>query len=96
MFLYNVSVIAEEAIHQEIVVWIQDNILQSQKFEVHFLQMLQSPHEGMTYCIQVVLPSEQHIADFQQIHLLPLQELIAETYQNKVFLFDSTMKYLKK
>jgi len=96
MFLYNVSVIAEEAIHQEIVVWIQDNILQSQKFEVHFLQMLQSPHEGMTYCIQVVLPSEEHIADFQQIHLLPLQELIAETYQNKVFLFDSTMKYLKK
>lgn len=96
MFLYNVSVIAEEAIHQEIVVWIQDNILQSQKFEVHFLQMLQSPHEGMTYCIQVVLPSEQHIADFQQVHLLPLQELVAETYQNKVFLFDSTMKYLKK
>lgn len=96
MFLYNVSVIAEEAIHQEIVVWIQDNILQSQKFEVHFLQMLQSPHEGMTYCIQVVLPSEEHITDFQQIHLLPLQELIAETYQNKVFLFDSTMKYLKK
>ncbi len=96
MFLYNVSVIAEEAIHQEIVVWIQDNILQSQKFEVHFLQMLQSPHEGMTYCIQVVLPSEEHIADFQQVHLLPLQELVAETYQNKVFLFDSTMKYLKK
>lgn len=96
MFLYNVSVIAEEAIHQEIVVWIQDNILQSKKFEVHFLQMLQSPHEGMTYCIQVVLPSEEHIADFQQVHLLPLQELVAETYQNKVFLFDSTMKYLKK
>ncbi|MCW8310046.1 DUF4286 family protein [Sphingobacterium sp. InxBP1] len=96
MFLYNVSVIAEETIHQEIVTWILDNVVQSQKFEVHFLQMLQSPHEGMTYCIQVVLPSEEHIADFQQVHLLPLQELVAETYQDKVFLFDSTMKYLKK
>lgn len=96
MFLYNISVIAEEAIHEEIVSWIQDHIVQSEKFQVHFLEMLQSPHEGMTYCIQVVLPSEQHIADFQQVHMIPLQQLIAELYREKVFLFDSTMKYIKK
>lgn len=96
MFLYNVSVIAEETIHEEVVSWIQDNIVQSQKFEVHFLEMLQSPHDGMTYCIQVVLPTEEHIVDFQQVHLSPLQQLIAEGYKDKVFLFDSTMKYLKK
>ncbi len=96
MFLYNVSVIAEETIHQEVVSWIQDNIVQSQKFQMHFLEMLQSPHEGMTYCIQVILPTEDHIADFQQVHLIPLQQLISEVYKDRVFLFDSTMKYLKK
>ena len=96
MFLYNISVIAEETVHQQLVSWIQDNIVQSQKFQVQFLEMLQSPHEGMTYCIQVILSSEEHIADFQQVHVIPLQQLISEAYKDKVFLFESTMKYLKK
>ncbi len=96
MYLYNVSLILEESIHQEIMQWVHDNILHTSNFDVNVLEMLQSPHEGITFCLQVTVPSETHIQTFQEEFLLPLQTLIAEKYKDKAFLFDSTMKYLKR
>ncbi|MNT55197.1 hypothetical protein D3C72_1924160 [compost metagenome] len=56
--------------------------------------MLHSPHEGITYCLQIQVPSEDDIAQFQQDHLIHLQNVILSKYKDKAFIFDSTMKYL--
>ncbi|PTX08249.1 uncharacterized protein DUF4286 [Sphingobacterium faecium] len=94
MYLYNISIISEESVHQEIVSWIKENLLTNTSFNPHFLEMLHSPHEGITYCLQIQVPSEDDIAQFQQDHLIHLQNVILSKYKDKAFIFDSTMKYL--
>ncbi|MBB2952536.1 MULTISPECIES: DUF4286 family protein [Sphingobacterium] len=94
MYLYNISIISEESVHQEIVSWIKENLLNSTNFNPRFLEMLNSPHEGVTYCIQIQVSSEEDIAQFQQDHLSHLQHEISSNFKDKAFIFDSTMKYL--
>jgi hypothetical protein len=94
MYLYNISIISEESVHQEIVSWIKENLLSKTNFNPRFLEMLNSPHEGVTYCIQIQVSSEEDIAQFQQDHLSHLQHEISSNYKDKAFIFDSTMKYL--
>jgi DNA-binding GntR family transcriptional regulator len=80
--------------NKEIVSWIKENLLTNTSFNPHFLEMLHSPHEGITYCLQIQVPSEDDIAQFQQDHLIHLQNVILSKYKDKAFIFDSTMKYL--
>lgn len=96
MFLYNVSLIVEESIHEDLLQWVRENIVNTADFEIRLLEMLHSPHEGRTFCLQVHAPSEELIESFQQKQIFPLQALIAERYQDKAFLFDSKMKYLDR
>lgn len=94
MYLYNISIIAEESVHLEIVSWIKENLLSTSTFNPHFLEMLNSPHEGFTYCLQIQVPKEEDIHKFQQDHLIHLQNELLTRYKEKAFIFDSTMKYL--
>ena len=94
MYLYNVSIISEESVHQELVSWMKENLLATTNFSPKLLEMLHSPHEGVTYCLQIQVSSEDDIAQFQQDHLIHLQNEILSKYKDKAFVFDSTMKYL--
>lgn len=56
--------------------------------------MIDSPHEGTTYCIQLLASSEAVINDFQQDFLARVQTHIGANHQEKAFIFDSKMQYL--
>ncbi|QQT24369.1 DUF4286 family protein [Sphingobacterium spiritivorum] len=94
MYLYNISIITEDSVHAEIMDWVKAGILSQNEYPTKFLALLNSPHEGQTHCIQLVVESEQDIESFNAKYLAPFQEFIATSYHGKAFIFDSVMKYL--
>ncbi|SFT11892.1 protein of unknown function [Sphingobacterium wenxiniae] len=93
MILYNVSVIVEDSAHTAIYEWLSYE-LKNNAFEAKLLKMLDSPHEGTTYCIQMTVENDEQIAHFQQKFIEKLQERIGTHHPEKAFIFDSRMQYI--
>lgn len=96
MYLYNISIIIEPSAHTQVITWIENLLHQQDNENLHFLQMLDSPHEGHTYCLQLIVQEEQEIEIFKSLTLATLQQFIANEHADQAFIFDSTMKYLKR
>ena len=94
MYLYNISLIAENNHHEALINWVRNNWLNTLPNDAKLLKMLDSPHEGHTYCVQLIFENPSEIPNFQQNQLLSLQEYIGQNHFEKVFIFDSTMKYI--
>ncbi|NGF54935.1 DUF4286 family protein [Parapusillimonas sp. SGNA-6] len=95
MYLYNISVIVEEKSHASLLDWVKKEWLPKVQLDVKLLRMLHSPHEGHTYCIQLVMDTEQDIQAFHVDYLQILQQHISTQHADKAFLFDSIMEYLE-
>ncbi|MFD1768215.1 DUF4286 family protein [Sphingobacterium suaedae] len=93
MILYNISIIVEDSNHDQLYTWLRKK-LQESTYDVQLLKMLESPHEGTTYCVQYVAADEQQLASFQQ-EIVPMLHLyITANHSEKAFLFESKMQYL--
>ncbi|WP_437921813.1 DUF4286 family protein [Sphingobacterium sp. LRF_L2] len=93
MILYNISIIVEDSSHDPLLVWLQHK-LRTSSYDVKFLKMLDSPHEGTTYCLQLTVQEEDSILSFQEDVLADIQNHIALNHSEKAFIFDSKMKYI--
>lgn len=98
MFLYNITIMTESDSAAEVGNRIRDFKAQfapeSGGNSVKFLKLLDSPHEGVTCCLQLEVDTLSEILPFQQIHLEGLQALLEQKHPGKVFYFESTMEYL--
>lgn len=94
MILYNISVIVEDSSHGQVLDWLKSHLRKS-TYETTFLKMLESPHEGSTYCIQLVAADDTAILKFQQDILVELQTYLTTHHAEKAFIFDSKMEYLR-
>ncbi|WP_149915549.1 DUF4286 family protein [Sphingobacterium cavernae] len=94
MYLYNISIIVDNDRHEILIQWVKDNWLNTLPAQAKFLKLLDSPHEGHTYCVQLVFENPSEIPTFQQEKLVILQSHITTNHLEKAFLFDSTMKYI--
>lgn len=94
MYLYNISIIVEESQHHALLSWVQQSWIPTLSTEVKFLKMLNSPHDGHTYCVQLIVDEESQIHRFQSEHITSLQQHIAQHHNEKAFIFDSVMQYL--
>lgn len=94
MYLYNISIIVENDHHEALINWVKNNWLPVLPSEAKFLKMLDTPHEGHTYCVQIIVPYATDIQEFQVGNLTSLQEYIGSNHAEKAFIFDSTMKYI--
>ncbi len=96
MFLYNVTIIVEQDVHEDVKKHIEQQLFNQPEAPeaVALLELLDSPHEGITYCIQLRTENREGIASFQQRHLAAFQQLVSTRYAGKVLFFDSTMNYL--
>ncbi|WP_379025762.1 DUF4286 family protein [Parapedobacter deserti] len=96
MYLYNVTIIVEndkqKLIRQRIEALLFDH--QHAAGSLSLLEMIDSPHKGTTYCVQLRAGGLAEIQAFQQSRLADFQEAIKQEYAEKVLLFDSIMKYL--
>lgn len=94
MYLYNISVIIEESVHHEIITWIRKEFIPTVSPSAQLLSMMDSPHDGVTYCIQLQIEHAADIARFKETYLIELQHYLGENHNNKAFIFDSVMKYI--
>ena len=92
MILYNISVIVDDNSHDAVLDWLKAHLRKS-IYETKFLKMLESPHEGSTYCIQFVATDDTEILKFQDAVLTELQVYLATNHAEKAFIFDSKMQY---
>ena len=97
MIIFNDTVIIEEAIQQKWLKWIKEVHIPAVMATGHFksyqvLNVIDSPNEGVTYCIQYRADS---IADFNQFyskHLHRLQEAHNLEFENQFVIFNTLMQ----
>lgn len=94
MYLYNISIIVEETQHDSLLGWLKTEWLPTLNNETKFLKMLNTPHEGHTYCIQMITDTDEEITLFQQTKLSDLQQYLLTNHNEKAFIFDSVMQYI--
>ena len=94
MFLYNITVVVEDEVRAVVRSKIEERICLYTEGTVNLLELVNSPHEGTTYCIHLLAANDAQIQQFQQEHLTYLHELANREYNGKVLFFDSTLKYL--
>ncbi|GGE22715.1 DUF4286 family protein [Sphingobacterium cellulitidis] len=94
MFLYNVSIIIEDSVHQELINWTKGLLNENPDYAIKLLKMLHSPHEGQTYCLQTILNSKEEIEMIKEQVIQKLQDYISTHHVEKAFLFDSIMQYI--
>lgn len=99
MILYNVTVILDEDIHQEWLEWMQGQHIPEVMSTGHFtsnrmLKVLDSPNEGVTYCIQYMAENMQQYQQYKENHASRLQAAYPEQFANKFVSFRTIMEYV--
>lgn len=97
MIVYNETVIVDEAIHKQWLSWMQQEYIPQVMATGHFnrftiLNVLDSPNDGVTYCIQYFADSRESYNAFAQHHLQQLQALHFQKFENQFVMFNTLMK----
>ncbi len=96
MFLYNVTIIVENDVHEAVKRRIEAQLFGPDGIgaSVSLLEMLDSPHDGATYCVQLRAGHEAEITAFRNEHLAAIRTWLNRDYAGKAVSFESVMKYL--
>ncbi len=96
MYLYNISIIVEESAHADAINWVTTTFVPTlpSQHQPQLLSLLDSPHEGHTYSLQLKFDERATLEDFKAEFLHQLQHYLATNYAERAFIFDSTMQYL--
>jgi len=97
MIVYNETVIVDEAVHTQWLKWMQQDYIPQVMATGHFnrfniLTVLDSPNEGVTYCIQYFADNRDEYNKFQQEHLQGLHTLHYQKFENQFVMFNTLMK----
>lgn len=100
MVLYNLTIIIDEAINIEWQNWIKTvfipKISETNLFISHrLLKVLNSPNEGITYCLQFVAENEEKYETFASEHAPSIMELHTQKFRNQCVSFSSLMEYME-
>lgn len=99
MILYNITVILDEEIETEWLKWINQtfipealssNLLVSNRV----LKVLDSPNEGVTYCLQFIADDIQNYTQFKDIHAAALLESHTLRFKNQSVFFSTIMEFI--
>lgn len=98
MILFNITILSDIEIHEELKSWILTDFIPAIASEEIFksqslLKILNSPNEGVTYSLQFVAENEDKIAIFRKGHLNSLHNKSQNEYANKLFLIESLMEF---
>ncbi len=97
MIIFNDTVIVEEAIHEKWLKWIHDVHIPAVMATGYFnsyqvLNVIDSPNEGVTYCIQYQTDNIQKFNAFYTKHLHQLQEAHNSQFENQFVIFNTLMQ----
>lgn len=99
MLLYNVTIIIEDAAADEWLQWMQEihipEVMATGKFVSNrLLKVLDSPNEGVTYCVQYVAENLNDYNDYQQIYAPALQADLQNKFENRLVAFRTLMEFI--
>lgn len=98
MFIYNITIKVENAVHREWLEWMQQthipHILGSGKFTHHRLLRLREieEQEGPTYALQLFAESKALYNAFIALHLPEMQQLQMARWGTKMLSFSTLME----
>ncbi|PJJ80191.1 DUF4286 family protein [Mucilaginibacter auburnensis] len=97
MIVYNETIIVDEAVHRQWLNWMQEQYIPKVMATGHFnrytiLNVLDSPNEGVTYCVQYFADSREHYKRFAEQHLQALQAIHYQQFENQFVLFNTLMQ----
>ncbi|MFA6275211.1 MAG: DUF4286 family protein [Pedobacter sp.] len=99
MLLYNVTIIIEDAAAEEWLQWMLEihipEVMATGKFVSNrLLKVLDSPNEGITYCIQYVAETVQDYDDYQQNYAPALTADLQRKFENRFVAFRTLMEFI--
>lgn len=99
MILYNVTVIVDEDIHADWLSWMKHQhlveMMATNCFVSHrILKVLDSPNEGVTYCIQYIAESLNNYNEYLQDFAPGLRASFPETFTNKFVIYRTLMEFV--
>jgi hypothetical protein len=99
MYLYNVTLILEDAAAQEWLQWMQEThipqVMATGMFVSNrLLKVVDSPNEGVTYCAQYVVDSLENYNQYQEVFAPALQAELNERYKNRFVAYRSLMEFI--
>jgi hypothetical protein len=97
MIIFNDTVIVEEAIHGKWLNWMQQVYIPAVMETGHFksyqiLNVIDSPNEGVTYCIQYYAETIEDFNQFYGKHLHRLQAIHTQEFEDQHVIFNTLMK----
>ena len=100
MILYNVSIILDEEIHESWLKWLKNEHLKEMMsigffISYRVLKVLDSPNEGLTYCIQYIADSIEKYYEYIQNHANQLQNNVPAQFLNKFVVFSTVMEFIE-
>ena len=99
MILFNITIILDNEIHNEWLHWMKTrqipDIMNTGCFVSNrLLHVLDSPNEGVTYCVQYISDSLEKLNEFKQKHDHSIQVKLPEQFNNKLVLFSTVMEFI--
>lgn len=101
MIIFNDTVILDEAVHEKWLTWLHETYIPMVMATGYFssyqvLNVIDSPNEGVTYCIQYQTDSLEKFNHFYSKHLHQLQNLQNQQFENQFVLFNTLMQTVDK
>jgi len=99
MFLYNVTLILDDAAAEEWLQWMQEihipEVLATGMFVSNrLLKVVDSPNEGVTYCVQYIAETLENYNEYQKTYAPVLQEKLNEKFKNRFVAYRTLMEYV--
>lgn len=99
MILYNVTIILDDSINDTWLNWMQnihiEQVMSTGCFASNrTLKVLDSPNEGITYCIQYIADSMEKYNEYQQKYAASLQADFPAEFTNKFVSFHTVMEFI--
>ena len=97
MTVYNETIIFEDASYDNWIAYMKQvhipAVMNTGYFDSYkILNVIDSPNEGVTTCVQYNTDSEERFAQFYNQHLHALHSSHHEIYENKYVLYSSLME----
>ena len=97
MIIYNETFVVESNAEQEWLQWIQQEHIPAAMATGYFteytiLTVIDSPNEGVTYCVQYITDEMVKYNLFKERHLHHMHTRHHQQFENRYVLFNSLMK----
>jgi len=97
MIIFNDTVIVEESAHQRWLAWAKEVHIPAVMATGYFksfqiLNVIDSPNDGVTYCVQYIAEDLENFNHFYNKHLHQLQAIQNHEFENQFVIFNTLMQ----